>query len=186
MPPRFRSASTIPNWRCSTPARCPAFSAKSNPSIRIDPIAGHIPNATCVPFTENLSDDGRFLPVEQLRRRLNRCWATSHPAHRRLLWLRRDRLPQPVCPVSGWLSAGDALSRLLERVDHRHPAASRLSSDHHAAPAAWLTSQIRLCGFAEVTFVFTTVSRHLYENCNSLSCYLSEKVARFRPAFIPE
>lgn len=49
------------------------------------------------------------------------------PAHRRLLWLRRDRLPQPVCPVSGWLSAGDALSRLLERVDHRHPAASRLS-----------------------------------------------------------
>ncbi|WP_067520307.1 sulfurtransferase [Endozoicomonas ascidiicola] len=32
----------------------------------IDPIAGHIPGATCHPFTDNLNDDGRFLPPEQL------------------------------------------------------------------------------------------------------------------------
>jgi thiosulfate/3-mercaptopyruvate sulfurtransferase len=32
----------------------------------IDPVAGHIPGATSVPFTENLGADGRFLPPEQL------------------------------------------------------------------------------------------------------------------------
>ena len=45
----------------------------------IDPIAGHIPNATCVPFTENLSDDGRFLPVEQLRRRFEPLLGNKPP-----------------------------------------------------------------------------------------------------------
>ncbi|MEM7655344.1 MAG: sulfurtransferase [Bacteroidota bacterium] len=35
----------------------------------IDPVAGHIPGAISVPFAENLSEDGRFLPPEQLRTR---------------------------------------------------------------------------------------------------------------------
>ncbi len=37
----------------------------------IDPIAGHIPNAICVPFTDNLRSDGRFLPIDQLRTRFD-------------------------------------------------------------------------------------------------------------------
>ena len=75
MPPRFRSASTIRNWRCLTPARSPLL-GEVEP---IDPIAGHIPNATCVPFTENLSGDGRFLPVEQLRRRFEPLLGNKPP-----------------------------------------------------------------------------------------------------------
>lgn len=35
----------------------------------IDPVAGHIPGATCVPFTDNLDSNSRFLPVELLRAR---------------------------------------------------------------------------------------------------------------------
>lgn len=35
----------------------------------IDPVAGHIPGACCLPFTENLDADGRFLQPEQLRAR---------------------------------------------------------------------------------------------------------------------
>ena len=36
----------------------------------IDPVAGHVPNARNLPFTELLSDDGCFLPREELRTRL--------------------------------------------------------------------------------------------------------------------
>jgi thiosulfate/3-mercaptopyruvate sulfurtransferase len=45
----------------------------------IDPIAGHVPGARNLPFTGNLGADGKFLPVELLRRR----WTTllgSQPA----------------------------------------------------------------------------------------------------------
>lgn len=35
----------------------------------IDPVAGHIPGAVNAFFMENLDEDGRFLPAEQLRRR---------------------------------------------------------------------------------------------------------------------
>ena len=35
----------------------------------IDPVAGHIPGACCLPFTENLDAEGRFLQPEQLRAR---------------------------------------------------------------------------------------------------------------------
>lgn len=37
----------------------------------IDPVAGHIPGATCVPFTENLDADGHFLSPDQLRARFS-------------------------------------------------------------------------------------------------------------------
>lgn len=35
----------------------------------LDPVGGHIPGAVCLPVTENLGEDGRFLPGEALRRR---------------------------------------------------------------------------------------------------------------------
>ena len=35
----------------------------------VDPRAGHIPGAVSAPTTENLDDDGRFLPAQELRRR---------------------------------------------------------------------------------------------------------------------
>lgn len=35
----------------------------------IDPVAGHIPGARCLPFEGNLGSDGRFAPPEVLRRR---------------------------------------------------------------------------------------------------------------------
>ncbi|KPW80958.1 Rhodanese-like domain-containing protein [Pseudomonas cannabina] len=35
----------------------------------LDPVAGHIPGAQCVPCSDNLGPDGLFLPPEQLRQR---------------------------------------------------------------------------------------------------------------------
>ncbi|MBD8495922.1 sulfurtransferase [Pseudomonas syringae] len=35
----------------------------------IDPVAGHIPGAQCLVFTDNLGEGGRFLPPEQLHER---------------------------------------------------------------------------------------------------------------------
>ncbi len=48
-------------------ARAPArFRGEVEP---IDPVAGHIPGAQCVAFTDNLGPDGRFLPADQLKQR---------------------------------------------------------------------------------------------------------------------
>lgn len=44
----------------------PRFRGEVEP---LDPVAGHIPGAHCAPFTDNLGDDGRFLPRERLRQR---------------------------------------------------------------------------------------------------------------------
>lgn len=46
----------------------PRFLGEQEP---IDPVAGHIPGARCVPFTENLDATGRFLPRDQLRTRFD-------------------------------------------------------------------------------------------------------------------
>jgi thiosulfate/3-mercaptopyruvate sulfurtransferase len=35
----------------------------------IDPVAGHIPGAQCMPFSENLDSDGFFKPITQLQQR---------------------------------------------------------------------------------------------------------------------
>ena len=44
----------------------PRFRGEVEP---IDPIAGHIPGAHCLPFTENLNADGRFLSPQVLQAR---------------------------------------------------------------------------------------------------------------------
>lgn len=52
----------------------PLWDARARPRFRgeqepIDPVAGHIPGACCVPFTDNLDAQGRFLPATSLRQR---------------------------------------------------------------------------------------------------------------------
>lgn len=37
----------------------------------IDPVAGHIPGAQCVPFTELVDEQGMFLPPDQLKKKLS-------------------------------------------------------------------------------------------------------------------
>ena len=44
------------------------FEGKFEP---IDPVAGHVPGATNLPFTELLDGEGRFLPAEEVRERLS-------------------------------------------------------------------------------------------------------------------
>jgi len=45
----------------------------------IDPVAGHIPGASCAVFTDNLDGDGRFLSPEQLHRRFELLLAGRSP-----------------------------------------------------------------------------------------------------------
>jgi thiosulfate/3-mercaptopyruvate sulfurtransferase len=46
----------------------------------VDPRAGHIPGAVSAPTTENLADDGRFLPPAELRRRFAKLGAVHGSA----------------------------------------------------------------------------------------------------------
>lgn len=45
----------------------------------IDPVAGHIPGAISAPYTENLNNEGRFLPAKDLQRRFERLLAGTPP-----------------------------------------------------------------------------------------------------------
>jgi thiosulfate/3-mercaptopyruvate sulfurtransferase len=45
----------------------------------IDPIAGHIPSASCAPFTENLDATGRFLQPTELHARFDQLLAGKAP-----------------------------------------------------------------------------------------------------------
>lgn len=54
----------------------PRFLGHSEP---IDPVAGHIPGAQCLPFTENLAANGRFLPAEKLRARFEPILRDKQP-----------------------------------------------------------------------------------------------------------
>ena len=44
------------------------FAGREEP---IDPVAGHIPGATCMPFTENMDENGRFLSPDLLAERFS-------------------------------------------------------------------------------------------------------------------
>ena len=46
----------------------------------IDPVAGHIPGASCAAFTDNLGPDGRFLPAAQLQQRFAEKLAQRSPS----------------------------------------------------------------------------------------------------------
>ncbi len=50
----------------------PRFEGREEP---IDPVAGHIPGAVCLPFQENLGKDGRFLDAGKLASRFERLGA---------------------------------------------------------------------------------------------------------------
>ncbi|TLX59564.1 sulfurtransferase [Stutzerimonas nosocomialis] len=51
----------------------------------IDPVAGHIPGASCMPFTDNLDANGRFLPPERLRQRFEAVLADK-PAQQTVVY----------------------------------------------------------------------------------------------------
>lgn len=46
----------------------PRFRGEVEP---LDPVAGHIPGARCAVFTDNLGEDGRWLPADRLRARFD-------------------------------------------------------------------------------------------------------------------
>ncbi|HET6568098.1 MAG TPA: sulfurtransferase [Rhodothermales bacterium] len=46
----------------------------------IDPVAGHIPGALCVPFSENLDEEGRFRPPGELRARFEALLSGASPS----------------------------------------------------------------------------------------------------------
>ncbi|QUE74411.1 sulfurtransferase [Stutzerimonas stutzeri] len=52
----------------------PRFLGEQEP---IDPVAGHIPGAQCVPFNGNLGEDGRFLSPQALEERFRPLVATA-------------------------------------------------------------------------------------------------------------
>lgn len=58
-----------PNWRLLDARDAARYRGEVEP---IDPVAGHIPGAVSAPFKENLGDDGRFRPQEELRERFGR------------------------------------------------------------------------------------------------------------------
>ena len=61
-------------WTVIDVRSAPRYRGETEP---IDPIAGHIPGAVNVPFTENLDADGRFKPFESLRA----MYGAYDPAH---------------------------------------------------------------------------------------------------------
>jgi thiosulfate/3-mercaptopyruvate sulfurtransferase len=80
----------------------------------IDLVAGHIPGAINVPFTENLDEEGLFLPAEELRRKYHailgdkkaensivHCGSGVTACHT-LLAIAHAQLPLPRLYVGSW------------------------------------------------------------------------------------
>lgn len=77
----------------------------------IDPVAGHIPGAVCLPFQDNLQDDGRFKPAAQLRARFAAleglsevicyCGSGVTAAHN-ILAMTLAGLPPPILYAPSW------------------------------------------------------------------------------------
>jgi thiosulfate/3-mercaptopyruvate sulfurtransferase len=84
----------------------PRFDGKEEP---IDPVAGHIPGATCLPFQENLGPDGRFRKPAELAARfaghgadtVSYCGSGVTAAHN-ILAMRVAGLPEPVLYAGSW------------------------------------------------------------------------------------
>ncbi len=71
------------------------FSGEVEP---IDPVAGHIPGAVCIPFSENTGSSGKFLDKQQLKQRFE-CLSQSY----------RNRIPVMYCG-SGVTAAHNVLA----------------------------------------------------------------------------
>jgi thiosulfate/3-mercaptopyruvate sulfurtransferase len=75
----------------------------------IDPVAGHIPGASCLPFQENLGPDGRFRTPAELAARfaghgpdtVSYCGSGVTAAHN-ILAMRVAGLPEPVLYAGSW------------------------------------------------------------------------------------
>jgi thiosulfate/3-mercaptopyruvate sulfurtransferase len=74
----------------------------------IDPVAGHIPGAVCVPFQGNLGPDGRFRSAAELRARFPErddvvcyCGSGVTAAHN-VLAMRHAGLPEPALYPGSW------------------------------------------------------------------------------------
>lgn len=82
----------------------------------IDPRAGHIPGAYPAPYAENVGQDGRFLPVDELRQRFERLLdgRTAGRPQRVLLWLRRDRRTQPGGDGARWIGGRETICGIVE------------------------------------------------------------------------
>ncbi|MBX3705429.1 MAG: sulfurtransferase [Pseudomonadales bacterium] len=84
----------------------PRFEGREEP---IDPVAGHIPGAVCLPFQENLTPDGRFRAPVQLAERfaghgpetICYCGSGVTAAHN-ILAMRIAGLPEPILYPGSW------------------------------------------------------------------------------------
>lgn len=84
----------------------PRFEGREEP---IDPVAGHIPGAVCLPFLENLGPDGRFRAPAELAERfaghgadtICYCGSGVTAAHN-ILAMRVAGLPEPVLYPGSW------------------------------------------------------------------------------------
>jgi len=84
----------------------PRFEGREEP---IDPVAGHIPGAVCLPFQENLGPDGRFRAPAELAERfaghgaatICYCGSGVTAAHN-ILAMRVAGLPEPVLYPGSW------------------------------------------------------------------------------------
>ena len=84
------------------------FAGREEP---IDPVAGHIPGAICLPFQGNLADDGRFSAPETLARRFAAanpgqntvcyCGSGVTAAHN-ILALKIAGYPEPMLYPGSW------------------------------------------------------------------------------------
>lgn len=85
----------------------PRFAGVEEP---IDPVAGHIPGATCLPFQGNLGSDGRFLSTAELKARFSQfkdadlvcyCGSGVTAAHN-ILALSVAGFPEPALYPGSW------------------------------------------------------------------------------------
>jgi thiosulfate/3-mercaptopyruvate sulfurtransferase len=99
----------------------PRYRGETEP---IDPVAGHIPTAISAPYDGNLGPDGRFLPADQLRARLEAlgaagsrevvvsCGSGTSAIHHSIA-MRLAGLPDPILYVgsySDWSRSGEPVA----------------------------------------------------------------------------
>ena len=92
----------------------------------IDPVAGHIPNALCLPSTGNLAPSGLFKSAEDLRKRFANvssmntvCYCGSGvTATHNILAMRHAGLAEPVLYADSWSGWITDSNRPIAQTDH--------------------------------------------------------------------